>query len=333
MTKKYYYILGIALAIAIAIILVLVFSQEEEEGEEQKKSEETEKVSEAGETQEAVNWTENFTIENRTLSTTGENQYFILTPGYQLVLEGKEEDGSLERLVVTVLNDVKTIGKYETRIVEERETTKDTLTEVSRNFYAIDTSTKDVFYFGKEVDVYEGGKVVSHEGAWSAGEANCKPGLMMPGTILLGARYYQEIAPGKAMDRAEIIDNSVTLQTSAGTFKGCLKIAESNPLEVGEETAGEAGEESGKKAEKEMVKKAGEKAGKEAVEEGEKESGKESQKEAGEKAKKESGKEVIKGAAEGTAEGAEKEYKIYAPKIGLIQDGDLLLVKYGFIKK
>ena len=29
----------------------------------------------------------------------------------------------------------------------------------------------------------------------------------------------------------------------------------------------------------------------------------------------------------------EKEFKIYAPDIGLIQDEDLLLVKYGFVKK
>jgi len=30
---------------------------------------------------------------------------------------------------------------------------------------------------------------------------------------------------------------------------------------------------------------------------------------------------------------AETEYKLYAPEIGLLNDGDLLLVKYGFIKK
>ncbi len=37
--------------------------------------------------------------------TTGRNQYFILEPGYQLVLEGKES-----KLVITVLNETRKIG-------------------------------------------------------------------------------------------------------------------------------------------------------------------------------------------------------------------------------
>jgi hypothetical protein len=54
---------------------------------------------------------------------------------------------------------------------------------------------------------------------------------MMPGIVLIGSRYYQEIAPGIAMDRAEIIDNSMTIETPAGKFENCLKIEETTPLE------------------------------------------------------------------------------------------------------
>ena len=49
----------------------------------------------------------------------------------------------------------------------------------------------------------------------------------MPGTILLGARHYQEIAPN-AMDRAEIVDDDVTMKTPAGTFKDCLRVEETS---------------------------------------------------------------------------------------------------------
>jgi hypothetical protein len=87
------------------------------------------------------------------------------------------------------------------------------------------------------VDIYKGGKVVSHEGAWLSGVAGAKFGLAMPGTALLGARYYQELAPGKAMDRAEILSLSDTLDTPAGKFTNCLKVEETTPLEPDDKEA------------------------------------------------------------------------------------------------
>ena len=83
----------------------------------------------------------------------------------------------------------------------------------------------------------------------------------MPGLCLLGARYYQEIAPGIAMDRAEIISLSETYKTPAGNFTNCLKTEETSALNP-----------------------------------------------------------------------KEKEFKRYAPGTGLIQDENLLLVKYGYVR-
>jgi hypothetical protein len=56
---------------------------------------------------------------------------------------------------------------------------------------------------------------------------------MMPATPLLGARYYPEIAPRVAMDRAEIEADDDTLETAAGTFHDCLRVLETTPLEPG----------------------------------------------------------------------------------------------------
>ena len=42
--------------------------------------------------------------------------------------------------------------------------------------------------------IVEDGRIVSHEGAWRAGVDGAQPGLIMPGTFLLGSRYFQEIA-------------------------------------------------------------------------------------------------------------------------------------------
>ncbi len=201
-------------------------------------------------------FTEDLMQKDCAFETTGHNQYFILEPGYQLTLENKNGG----KLVITVLGETRKIGNVETRIVEENESENGKPVEISRNFFAFCRQTGSVYYFGEEVDLYKNGKMTEGEDAWTA-EGKNKAGVAMPGLALLGARYYQEIAPGVAMDRAEIVSTSETKNTPAGNFTNCLKTEETTPLEP-----------------------------------------------------------------------KEKEYKLYAPGIGLIQDEDLLLTKYGFVK-
>jgi hypothetical protein len=173
-------------------------------------------------------WTTTFAVEPGELVATGRNPYFVLEPGYQLVLEGGGD-----RLTITVLDATKTIAGVETRVVEERETHKGNLVEVSRNYFAISTRTNGVFYFGEDVDIYKNGAIANHEGAWLAGANGAQFGLMMPGEALLKARYYQEVAPKVAMDRAEIVSLSASVTTPAGVFSNCLKTEETTPLEAG----------------------------------------------------------------------------------------------------
>ncbi|HLE61781.1 MAG TPA: hypothetical protein VI750_01515, partial [Pyrinomonadaceae bacterium] len=97
-------------------------------------------------------WTKSFPVEKDELATSGRNPYFILEPGYRLVLENRRD-----RLVITVLNETKLVDNVETRVVEERETTNGKLIEVSRNFFAISKRTNSVYYFGEDVDIYKGG--------------------------------------------------------------------------------------------------------------------------------------------------------------------------------
>jgi len=175
-----------------------------------------------------MKWTDEFHLAERSFSPTGRNRFFVLEPGYTIVLESRSE-----KVIITVLDQTKRIGSVVTRVVEEREFEDGELVEVSRNFFAICTETADVFYFGEEVDDYEDAKVVGHGGAWRADAKNCKAGIMMPGTVLLGARHYQEIAPN-AMDRAEVIADDVMMNTPAGTFTNCIRVKETSPLEPGD---------------------------------------------------------------------------------------------------
>lgn len=205
-----------------------------------------------------IQFTSNFSVSPEAFRTSGRNRYFILEPGYFLVLEGREGTTSV-RLVVRVLNETRVVNGVVTRVVAETEYHNGELVEVSRNFYAIDTITSSVWYFGEEVDIYEKGRVVSHEGSWLSGENGATYGLMMPGLVLVGARYYQEMAPGVAMDRAEVLSLTETVEVPAGRFTECLKVVETTPLEP-----------------------------------------------------------------------AVREYKYYAPGVGLAKDGELELVEYGF---
>jgi hypothetical protein len=200
-------------------------------------------------------------LENCNFASTGKNDYFILEPGYQVILDG-EEDGEKIQLIMSVMNETKIVDGVETRVVEEKETEGGNLIEVSRNYFAICSPTNNAIYFGEEVDMYEDGKVVSHEGAWLAGQNGAKAGMIMPGEVEVGLKYYQEIAPGVAEDRAEIVSVNDTLDTPAGTFSQVLKTEETNPLKPGE-----------------------------------------------------------------------KEFKFYAPRIGLIQDEALKLVKHTLVRR
>jgi hypothetical protein len=201
-------------------------------------------------------WQEEFDLANCTISTEGTSEYFILEPGFQLVLEGGNE-----KLAITVLNETIEIDGTMTRVVEEREWRNDEIIEISYNFFAFCEETKDVFYYGEDVDMFSGGVLSSHSGAWRAGVDGARAGLIMPGEPVVGMKYFQEIAPGVAMDRAEVISVDETFSTPAGVFTNVLLTKEGTALNL-----------------------------------------------------------------------LEKEFKTYAPGIGLIQDQKLLLTEYGFVE-
>lgn len=168
-----------------------------------------------------------FGIDKGALSSTGENRYFVLRPGTKRLYASGDE-----RLVITVLDETEVVDGVTTREVEERETKGGQLIEVSRNFFAIDPKSKDVYYFGEDVDMVRNGKVVSHEGAWQSGKDGARFGLIMPGNPKFGLAFYLEVAPKVAMDRARLLSISATAKTPAGTFENCLSFEDTTPLET-----------------------------------------------------------------------------------------------------
>lgn len=215
--------------------------------------ENTEKKATKKTSKKQAQWQDSFDVDKADLVSTGKNPFFSLEPGYVLKFKGEGGD----ELTITVLNETKTIDGVETRVVEERETKGGQLAEVSLNWFAISKKTGDVYYFGEDSRDYKDGKVVGQGGSWESGKDGARFGMIMPGKPVVGQRYYQEVAPKVAMDRAENVSLSETLEVPAGKFENCLKTEESTPLEKG------------------------------------------------------------------------TEYKVYAPGVGLLKDGDFVLVSYG----
>jgi hypothetical protein len=195
-------------------------------------------------------FTEKFPLKSCQFSSQEGNKYFPLVPGRQLyynnsrcVSEGECDE--LEELWITTKSQTRSItlgsGHHRrdvvTRVVEERETADGELAEISRNFFALCAPARDLYYFGEEVDIYEDGKIVSHDGAWIAGRHGALPGIIMPDSaFLIGTRYFQEQALDIALDRAEHVGTDLEVNVPAGTFKRCIETRETSPLEPGEES-------------------------------------------------------------------------------------------------
>lgn len=177
-------------------------------------------------------WRSDFKISKKKLGPEGNNPYFPMTPG--LVLEFKSADGQTSTR--SVLEKTAVIDGVTVRVIVDRETNNGTLVEITRDYYACDKSTGDVYYMGEDVDVYKDGKVVDHPAAWLSGKRGARFGLQLPGKLSVGDAYYQEIAPKVAMDRVEILEDMLTVKTPFKEFSNCLRVEETTPLEKGKST-------------------------------------------------------------------------------------------------
>ena len=162
-----------------------------------------------------------------------DNPFFPLEVGSLRVLEGDDEGAAL-RVEIRVLDETEEIAGVTTRVIEETEYEDDELIEVSRNWFA-QAEDGTVCYFGEEVDIYEGGEIVAHEGAWRAGEDGAQAGIIMPAAPELGMSYAQEIAADQdAWDHASHVAEGETITVPAGEFTDTVRTIEWSPIEPDE---------------------------------------------------------------------------------------------------
>lgn len=166
------------------------------------------------------------------------NKYFTLPPGKKMVYEKDTEDG-VERVEIIITDKTKKIMGLKTIVYWDRvwldvnndgnfETEE--LIEDTRDYLAQDKEG-NVWYFGEDVDNYEDGVLIDHDGSWLAGKDGAKAGIWMKANPKKGDSYRQEYYKGEAEDMAKVISTTKTVKTPFGTFKNCLQTYDWTPLD------------------------------------------------------------------------------------------------------
>jgi hypothetical protein len=160
--------------------------------------------------------------------------YFPIVPGHKHIHERPDHPDGKYRKETVVLNDTEEfdltgIGKFKTAVVQEEEYMDGVLMQRALNWFALDKTTNNVYAFGEISWEIDDGKPV-FGGTWRAGEVDgdgvAEPGLLMPGTFTLGARYIFDGSQSEAYGGSENMEAGVEITVPAGTFKDCVRVRE-----------------------------------------------------------------------------------------------------------
>lgn len=167
-----------------------------------------------------------FSVEKSNLTHSGRSKFFVLEPNHKFELKGR-----LETKRVHVLKETLEIEGVETRVVEERSFQAGKLIRLTREYYALDRKTKDLYAFGRDVDLMSDGKVVGHEGSWKAGVNGAKIGLAIPGNPTLGMYFRMANAPGVNQTEAKVMSLSDSTTAAGRKFTGVMRVEETSPTD------------------------------------------------------------------------------------------------------
>ncbi|KKQ85067.1 MAG: hypothetical protein UT09_C0051G0005 [Parcubacteria group bacterium GW2011_GWF2_38_8] len=170
-------------------------------------------------------------IENSSIdfSTNITNPYFSLPVGRSFTYEGKTEEG-VERVEITITGETRVVNGVETLVYRDKVWLDGELVEDTRDYLAQDKEG-NVWYFGEDVDNYEDGKIVDHDGSWHAGVDGAEAGIWMKANPVVGETYKQEYLKGKAEDMADVVSVTEKLTIRGIKYENCLKTYDYTPLD------------------------------------------------------------------------------------------------------
>jgi hypothetical protein len=160
-----------------------------------------------------------------------DNRYWPMKPGSRWVYRETDSEGTVQRVVVTVLRKTKRIANgIEARVVHDVVSEGGEPVEDTFDWYAQD-SAGNIWYMGEDTTEYENGKPVSTEGSFEAGVDGAQAGVVVPAKPEPGLTYRQEYYAGQAEDQGEIIGVDKQAEVPFGHFTNVLMTEDTNPLE------------------------------------------------------------------------------------------------------
>lgn len=165
-----------------------------------------------------------------------DNPYLPFARRGRWVYDGTK-DGAAYRVEVEVTDETRLVDwsdgtesfETETMVVRHRGWVNDELIEETLDYMA-QAEDGSVWYFGEDVDNYEGGQLVDHEGTWLAGIDGALPAMLMPAEPAVGQVFYSEdIAAADIVERDEILAVDAEVDTPGGPVDDGLLVGATQP--------------------------------------------------------------------------------------------------------
>jgi hypothetical protein len=145
----------------------------------------------------------------------------------QVIQLGVEGEDTL-RFEVTQLEETHVVAwngqQIETRVTHFVAYSNGRILEVAVDFYA-QADDGAVWYFGENVDNYEDGEIVNHEGTWLAGRDG-PPGMIMPANPQVCDVYRPENIPGLVFEEVTVQAVGLTVDGPRGPVAGSIAVQE-----------------------------------------------------------------------------------------------------------
>jgi hypothetical protein len=167
-------------------------------------------------------------------STRIDNEFLPLTPGTQLVLEGRANRGGgplPHTVTFTVTNLIKVIDGVRTRVMWDVDENEGEVVEAELAFFAQDDDG-NVWNLGEYPEEYEDGFFLGAPNTWIAGLADAEAGIHMLDRPDVGNAYLQGFAPEiDFLDCATVFDDGLTSCVPLRCFDDILLTHERSPLD------------------------------------------------------------------------------------------------------
>ena len=138
--------------------------------------------------------------------------------------------GGDERVVRTLLDRTQRFDvggrRVDAAVIEDRAYDRGELVERTLDYFAqADDGT--VYYLGEDVDNYERGRVVDHDGSWRWGRDTRTPGVAMPAAPRVGSAWRFEDVPGVTTESDRVTRTLPSLRAGGTRYRRVIEVRES----------------------------------------------------------------------------------------------------------